>query len=137
MLKILISVNLPAGWGPHQISCQNINTRLVAQGRLPRVLVVGREGVPLFSGSTLLDTKVCPVNCHCTVIVRIVGIQPAIEVDLLLRRRRRRGYEDGCGKKGGFSIRFLCFLILAKIGLATESQGIIIKNATICAVLML
>ena len=75
---------------PHQVPYKDVDAQLVAQGGLPRVLV-GTEGVPLRHDSLLGNTEVHAVDCHRAVIDHVVHAQPALEDDLRLRGRRRRG----------------------------------------------
>jgi hypothetical protein len=39
------------------------------------------------------DVKVSPGKCHCVVVVHIVGAQPALKVDLCLRRQQQQECE--------------------------------------------
>ena len=75
---------------PNKVPCEDVHPQLVAQGGLPRVLV-GTEGVPLRHDSLLGNTEVHAVDCHRAVIDHVVHAQPALEDDLRLRGRRRRG----------------------------------------------
>ena len=102
--------------GPHQVPREDVNTQLVAQGRLPSILV-GREGVPLRRGFLLGDAEVGSVNCHRAVVEHIVCAQSSLEDDLWRWRRRRWGGEDGYEKKVFFlPCILLRFLTLANIG---------------------
>ena len=42
---------------PHQVPCHNINAQLVAQGGLPQLLLVGRDGFPLLPNSPFCGIK--------------------------------------------------------------------------------
>ncbi len=74
---------------PNKVPCKDVHSQLVAQGGLPRILV-GTEGVSLCHGSLLGDVEVRAVDCHGAVVEHVVRAQPALEVDLRLRRGGRR-----------------------------------------------
>ncbi len=90
--KVYILTGRVGTLDPHQVTHKVVDTQLVAQGGLPRVLV-GGECVPLLCDYLLGDVKVSPGNCHSVVVAHIVGAQPALKVDLCLRRQRRQECE--------------------------------------------
>jgi hypothetical protein len=65
---------------PHRIPGKDVNSKLVSERGLARILV-GTEEVPLLCDPLLLDTKVCPVDCHQTVISDVID-ETALKVDL-------------------------------------------------------
>ena len=87
---------------PHQVPCEDVHSQLVAQGRLPRVLV-GTEGVPLLRGSLLGNAEVRAVDCHRAVIEHVVRTQSALEVDLRLRGRQRGRVRTRCWEKKSYA----------------------------------
>jgi hypothetical protein len=79
---------------PHQVPCEDVHTQLIAQGRLPRVLM-GTEGVPLCHNSLVEDAEVCAIDCHCAVVEHVVHTKSAPQGDLVcLRGRWQQGGED-------------------------------------------
>ena len=67
---------------PNQSAGKDVNTRLVLEGRLPRVLV-GTKDVPLLCFSLLRDAEVGAVNQHEAVTAHVT-IETTLEVDLRL-----------------------------------------------------
>ena len=77
----------------NQVPRDDVDTQLVPQGRLPRVLV-GTKGIPLRRCSLLRDAEIGAIDCHCAVVEHVVHAQPALEDNLRLRGRWGRGGED-------------------------------------------
>ncbi len=84
------------------------------------------------------DGEVSPINCHETVIEGFL-LFFTVKVDLQLRGWQEVGVWGRVWKKKGFFLTgfYLRFLMLANIGLATESEGIITKKNTITVVFTL
>ncbi len=73
-------------FGPNQIPCKNVDSKLVSERKFSRVLVGGKV-VALLCRTLLLDAEVGAINCHKAIIAYVID-KMALKDDLLLGEQR-------------------------------------------------
>ena len=71
---------------PYKSASEDVDAKLVAQGRLPCVLM-GGKGISTYCFPFLWDAEVGSIDCHEAVIA-YVAIETALKVDLCVGVRR-------------------------------------------------